>query len=69
MPAALFYPYTGVRCQPVVRVDDIKAADVVLRMEERVHKRTAHIVNLFYKVLMRGIRAAVIMDAMDILVP
>ena len=62
-PAALLRPDHCISCEPVVRMNNVERADVILRLENMVHERAAHIIDLVDKVGMKVERATVIVDA------
>jgi hypothetical protein len=63
--AALFDPDHRVRHQPVVSVDYIEFARLVLDGKQPVDENPAHVVDVIDKVIVRMIGAAVILDTVD----
>src|SRR5262249_17439235 len=54
--------------KPVVRVNDIEGADVVLTLEYMMDEGTAHVVDFIHEIWMQIERTAMVMDAINPLV-
>ena len=61
----IFQPNHRVGRQPVVRVNDIEAAHLVLRLQKTVHERAAHIHDIVLKMLLIVINAPVVTNTVD----
>jgi len=61
----LFGPDHCVADEPIVRVNDVERADVVLRLKEMVDERPAHIVDFIYEVGMKVEWTAMVMNTVD----
>ncbi len=64
-PTTLFDPNHGVGGQPIMRMNDIKWADVILRLENVMNEGPAHIVDLIDKVGMKVEGATMVMDTIN----